>query len=455
MKKMLSLLAVTALTVSLFTGCAKKTDEPGNAPGGVTKEANSPVMEILSQAQTRYAEVSKNFEGNLNLDLKMKDMALISDTVLKVKSEPEKIASSEAKISVDGTDEYVQNDYLVKEGNDYLSYLNTDSEWYKTTLAQDEIDATFDSYASQLDYSSVIKLLENFTLKGEVEENGKKCNQIEGELKGNNTVDFLECSEAAEYAGLDYEDMDLTDFPSMKVDLLLDKDTGDLVKLTVNMTDFMKELAKKNEEAASDAAANDAFAVTDDEDDDEDVEEDGVVVDDPEELVDDAAPADGEDEQEVEIDNFETAPEDEAADPGEEADDAEEDEADAVEVDGEDDDPEAGDVIEEEEDAEELELDEEYEPVEIESCVVVITVSNVGQVESIVLPEESKNATVVTDDDTEIDEDSDDEEIVEDADDSDDSDEDEDEDEEEDGGVVEVEGADDEDGGAAGAGNEE
>ena len=128
------------------------------------------------------ASMKMNFEMGQEGSEETYKMSVDSD--VKVMVSPEYKAYISMKMDMGMLGSYDVDTYIVKEGDEYCTYMYSSDTWMKQTIEADSIDEEIKSYSDQVNMDLYIKNMKNFSLAGEETVEGKETYKIEGIISG-------------------------------------------------------------------------------------------------------------------------------------------------------------------------------------------------------------------------------------------------------------------------------
>lgn len=164
------------------------------------------------------------------------------DSTIKMMVSPEYKANITMKMDMGQLGSYDMDTYIVKEGEEYYTYIYSSDTWMKQVVDAGDIDEELKSYSDQVNMDLYIKNMKNFSLVGEETVEGKEAYKIEGTISGESIQEILEQSELSDYAGADTEGVDYSTLGSLTVSVWIGKDDFRPVKIYMDMTEMMAKL---------------------------------------------------------------------------------------------------------------------------------------------------------------------------------------------------------------------
>ena len=248
--------AAIALALSL-AACGEGT---GNSASEVMSQvgaqgaANMTPEAILTQsgkASEDLTDVQANMKAEVKMTAQGETMNMDIDMDMIAKESPVRAQMNmDINLSLGGEKQsQAMNMYMLEENGKVSMYLGMDGKWQKASIDLGTSQEQLEKYSKQVDTSVYTQDAEIFENKGVKKVNGKEVVVLEGELTGDDMIAALKDSGIEDQlAQLGQAGMSLEDFKTqsgMKIVGYYDAETLLPVEMTVDMTDYFKEVMEK------------------------------------------------------------------------------------------------------------------------------------------------------------------------------------------------------------------
>ena len=248
--------AAIALALSLAAcgeGTGSSTSEVMSQVGA-QGTANMTPKAILTQsgkASEDLTDVQANMKAEVKMTAQGETMNMDIDMDMIAKESPVRAQMNmDINLSLGGEKQsQAMNMYMLEENGKVSMYLGMDGKWQKASIDLGTSQEQLEKYSKQVDTSVYTQDAEIFENKGVKKVNGKEVVVLEGELTGDDMIAALKDSGIEDQlAQLGQAGMSLEDFKTqsgMKIVGYYDAETLLPVEMTVDMTDYFKEVMEK------------------------------------------------------------------------------------------------------------------------------------------------------------------------------------------------------------------
>ncbi len=245
-KKLLSILLVLVMIFSV-SGCEKKELSASDLLEKAYENCES--VKNITAKQTMQLSASAAGESiNLNID---SDIVAFSDPY-KVKME--------ANMDMGELGSQAITMYMAEEDGKYYTYTGASGMWMKQSMDKAAFDEAMNSYDSKAYLEQLVDNTSTFTFN-ETTEDDKEVYKLDGNITGESLKNMLKTANSMsqlDSLGIDYTQAfdSISDLP---VTIYIEKESGNLYKMSMDMSDFMKQVMS----SMSDAAGTDESLNTD------------------------------------------------------------------------------------------------------------------------------------------------------------------------------------------------
>lgn len=189
-----------------------------------------------------------NCEATMKMNMEMgqaestETYKIAVDSEMKIMTSPEYKAYIKMKMDMGALGAYDMDTYIVKEGEEYCTYMYSSDTWMKQAIDASSIDEELKNYSDQVNMDVYIKNMKNFSLAGEETVEGKDTYKIEGTISGESLQEVLEKSELSDYAATDLDGVDFSTLGDLTVSVWISKDDFKPVKIYMDMTEMMNKM---------------------------------------------------------------------------------------------------------------------------------------------------------------------------------------------------------------------
>lgn len=222
---------------------------------GAQGAANMTPQAILAQSG-KASEDLTDLQANLKAEMKMKaqgqamEMAIDMDMIAKQNPVRAQM-NMDMNVSQGGQKQSQAIDlYMLEENGKVSMYMGMDGQWQKSSIDLSESQEQLKQYSQQVDTSVYTQDAEIFENKGVQKVNGKEVVVLEGKLTGDDMIEALKASGIEDQLTqqLGQSGMSLEDFKTesgMKIVGYYDAETLLPVEMTIDMSDYFKEIMEK------------------------------------------------------------------------------------------------------------------------------------------------------------------------------------------------------------------
>lgn len=229
---MCMLLVVFACTCS---GCGKMTAEK--------------VMEKFTENQVTMDNCEATMKMNMVMEASGESFEMNVDAAMQVIAKPDMKAKVAMSMDMGELGSYDMDTYIIKEGEQYYTYVNASDMWMKQAIDSEEIDEQLSTYSNQMNYDVYTKNMQNFVLEGEELVGEKETYKITGVVSGESLKEVMEQSGVSEYSATELEGIDFSQMGDLPVTLWVEKKTFHPAKISIDMAGMMANILAAAEEA--------------------------------------------------------------------------------------------------------------------------------------------------------------------------------------------------------------
>lgn len=240
---LISTTSIATITSAMLMGGCSSTD-------GVTKE------ELLANITNTEDITSYEAEIKYNFDIYMRETTSTANVSMKMDGDANLAAVKDGDIMVDmtaslelsGTEQNMtSSSYVMKnESEGYDVYTSSsvdgsDTKWAHQTISKED----YESYAESSSNSSFISfdnISDNFTLKGKVTFEGKKCYLLTGNVPISDLSDQLDSLSLTSAAGLDESTLESLTDATVGINLYFDADTKQIYGMKMDMKSLFEKV---------------------------------------------------------------------------------------------------------------------------------------------------------------------------------------------------------------------
>lgn len=248
--------AAIALALSLAAcgeGTGSSTSEVMSQVGaqGAANMTPEAILTQSGKASEDLTDVQANMKAEVKMTAQGEIMNMDIDMDMIAKESPVRAQMNmDVNLSLGGEKQSQAMDlYMLEENGKVSMYLGMDGKWQKTSIDLGTSQEQLEKYSKQVDTSVYTQDAEIFENKGVKKINGKEVVVLEGELTGDDMMAALkESGTEDQLAQLGQAGMNLEDFKTesgMKIVGYYDAETLLPVEMTVDMTDYFKEVMEK------------------------------------------------------------------------------------------------------------------------------------------------------------------------------------------------------------------
>ncbi len=248
--------AAIALALSLAAcgeGTGSSTSEVMSQVGaqGAANMTPEAILTQSGKASEDLTDVQANMKAEVKMTAQGEIMNMDIDMDMIAKESPVRAQMNmDVNLSLGGEKQSQAMDlYMLEENGKVSMYLGMDGKWQKTSIDLGTSQEQLEKYSKQVDTSVYTQDAEIFENKGVKKVNGKEVVVLEGELTGDDMMAALkESGTEDQLAQLGQAGMNLEDFKTesgMKIVGYYDAETLLPVEMTVDMTDYFKEVMEK------------------------------------------------------------------------------------------------------------------------------------------------------------------------------------------------------------------
>lgn len=236
-KKLLSILLVLVMILSV-SGCEKKELSASDLLEKAYENCES--VKNITAKQTMQLSASAAGESiNLNID---SDIVAFSDPY-KVKME--------ANMDMGELGSQAITMYMAEEDGKYYTYTGASGMWMKQSMDKAAFDEAMNSYDSKAYLEQLVGSTSTFTFN-ETTEDDKEVYKLDGNITGESLKNMLKTANSMSQLGslgIDYTQAfdSISDLP---VTIYIEKESGNLYKMSMDMSDFMKQIMSSMSGAA-------------------------------------------------------------------------------------------------------------------------------------------------------------------------------------------------------------
>lgn len=230
MKKIMAIMLALTMVLSL---CAC----------GNSQKALAKAVEKMDSVQ--------NYKMDMDVDIQMKlmimeqdlDMDITMKNTADVFTDPVK-AKMDTNVTIMGEDLSGQYVFLKNDEDRFDLYSSEDGEtWEKEVVDEDDLPMSADI---QSEFKGLAEAVDSFEATGEEDLNGVKVVIYTGEISGEQLQQAAEAAGMSELLetdlGADVDEMDLSQVSSIPVTIAVDKETGYVVRYTMDMTAALNDI---------------------------------------------------------------------------------------------------------------------------------------------------------------------------------------------------------------------
>lgn len=228
--KRLLVCVMMVFVLGALSGCGKMTAE-----------------EVIKKYTEKSASID-NCEATMKMNMEMgqdgveETYKVAVDSEIKMMTTPEYKAYVSMKMDMGSLGSYDMDTYIMKDGEEYYTYMYSAGQWMKQAMDADSIDEELNNYKNQVNTDVYIKNMKDFKLAGEETVEGKETYKIDGTISGEALQEVLEQSEVSDFAGVDTDSVDLSTLGSLTVSVWIDKKEFVPVKVYMDMTQMMSTM---------------------------------------------------------------------------------------------------------------------------------------------------------------------------------------------------------------------
>lgn len=248
--------AAIALALSLAAcgeGTGSSTSEVMSQVGaqGAANMTPEAILTQSGKASEDLTDVQANMKAEVKMTAQGETMNMDIDMDMIAKESPVRAQMNmDINLSLGGEKQsQAMNMYMLEENGKVSMYLGMDGKWQKASIDLGTSQEQLEKYSKQVDTSVYTQDAEIFENKGVKKVNGKEVVVLEGELTGDDMIAALKDSGIEDQlAQLGQAGMSLEDFKTqsgMKIVGYYDAETLLPVEMTVDMTDYFKEVMEK------------------------------------------------------------------------------------------------------------------------------------------------------------------------------------------------------------------